>query len=284
MIKSFPRILLWLIPFWVVLLGCASNRDLQVTTQILDMKISTLEREVKTSSEEGDALLKRIDKLEEGTKSVQRSQADLGADMSVLRTEIQRLRGSAEETRETLKSVKGEAATSESASKMEDLSLRIRYMEDFLGIGRPGSPAEKANSGAMAAAAVPPSPGKPDREKAYNEAYEAFKMGKYADARNLFEKFLEAHGGSEYGDNARFWIGECYYFEKDYERAILEYEKVIANYPKGNKVPNAMLKQGLSFLELGDKNSGRLLLEKVIREHPNTSPARIAKIKISSIN
>lgn len=59
---------------------------------------------------------------------------------------------------------------------------------------------------------------------------------------------------------------------------------MITEYPRGNKVPNALLKQGLAFLELGDKNSGRLLLEKVIREHPNTSPARIAKIKLSSIN
>jgi len=279
--KAFP----WLLLFWVVLLGCASSRDLQVSTQILNMKISTLEQEVKTSGETADELRKRLDKLEEGTKSVQRSQADLGADMTVLRTEIQRIRGSMEEMQETLKSVRGETASKDSASKLEDLSLRIQYMEDFLGIGRPGGhPAGTVEPASPGAAAMPPPQGIPDREKAYNEAYEAFKTGKYAGARNLFEKFLSAYGKSEYGDNAQFWIGECYYFEKDYERAILEYEKVITNYPKGNKVANALLKQGLAFLELGDKNSSRLLLERVILEHPNTSPARIAKIKLSSIN
>ncbi|HNT57125.1 MAG TPA: tol-pal system protein YbgF [Syntrophales bacterium] len=276
--KALP----WLILFWVVLLGCASSHELRATAQILDSKISALERDV-TASRDGVADTRdRLDKLEDSVKAIQRFQADTGADMTALRAEIQRLRGATEETQESLKTVKGEAASENQASKLEELRLRMQYMEDFLGIGRPGGTADKAKEASEAAAGPPPA--KPDREKAYNDAYEAFKAGRYADARKRFEEFLAEHGKSEYGDNARFWIGECYYFEKDYERAILEYEKVITEYPRGNKVPNALLKQGLAFLELGDKNSGRLLLEKVIREHPNTSPARIAKIKLSSIN
>ena len=276
--KALP----WLLLFWVVFLGCASSHELRATTQILDSKIAALEKDV-TASRDGVADLRdRLDKLEDTVKSIQRFQADTGADMTALRAEIQRLRGATEETRESLKTVTGEGASGNQASRLEELRLRMQYMEDFLGIGKPGGTAGGTGEAPEAATAAPP--GKPDREKAYNDAYEAFKAGRYADARKRFEEFLAEHGKSEYGDNARFWIGECYYFEKDYERAILEYEKVITDYPRGNKVPNALLKQGLAFLELGDKNSGRLLLEKVIREHPSTSPARIAKIKLSSIN
>lgn len=261
-------------------LGCASSRDLQVATQILDMKITTQEQELKAAQEEMQEIRKTFKNWEETARVAQRSQADMGADMTVLQTEIQRLRGSVEEMRQALASGKAGGMPPDAAAKLEELGLRIQYMENFLGIGKPGAPAGAQEREAAATAA---SPEKQDMEKGYNEAYEAFKAGKYAESRNLFEKFLAVHGKSEYGDNAQFWIGETYFFEKDYERAILEYEKVIKNYPQGNKVPNALLKQGLSFIELGDKNSAKLLLQRVIDEYPNTSPARIARIKLSSI-
>ena len=78
-------------------------------------------------------------------------------------------------------------------------------------------------------------------------------------------------------------MGECFFFEKNYERAILEYEKVTKNYPDGNRVPYALLKQGLSFFNLGDKTSARLLLQQVIRDFPNTNQARIARSKLQEI-
>jgi len=63
----------------------------------------------------------------------------------------------------------------------------------------------------------------------------------------------------------------------------LEYEKVVKNYSSGNKVPYALLKQGLSFLNLGDKTSAKLLLQQVIKDYPNTNQARIARSKLQEI-
>lgn len=273
------RKLLPLLVVCAVVLGCASNRDLQVTSQILDMKITAQEKEMQAARKEMEEIRKTFGTMEESTKNAQRSQADIGADMTALRTEVQKLRGAVEETREALASGKAGGMPTDAAARIEDLTLRIQYMENFLGIGKPGAPAAAPARETGTAS----TPEKQDAEKGYNEAYDAFKAGKYAEARDLFEKFLTAHGDSDYGDNARFWVGETYFFEKDYERAILEYEKVIKNYPQGNKVPNALLKQGLSFLELGDRESAKLLLNRVVGEYPNTSPARIAKIKLSSI-
>ena len=55
------------------------------------------------------------------------------------------------------------------------------------------------------------------------------------------------------------------------------------NFPEGNKVPYALLKQGLSFLKLGDKASARLLLQQVTKDFPNTSQARIARARLLEI-
>jgi TolA-binding protein len=58
---------------------------------------------------------------------------------------------------------------------------------------------------------------------------------------------------------------------------------VVKNYPKGNKVPYALLKQGFSFLNLGDKSSARLILQQIIKNYPNTNQARIAREKLVEI-
>ncbi|MFZ2418258.1 MAG: tetratricopeptide repeat protein, partial [Smithellaceae bacterium] len=72
-----------------------------------------------------------------------------------------------------------------------------------------------------------------------------------------------------------------YFFEKQYDKAILEYEKVTKKFPSSNKVPYALLKQGISFQNLGDKISAKLLLQQVIKDYPNTSQARIARSKLA---
>ena len=110
-----------------------------------------------------------------------------------------------------------------------------------------------------------------------------FKEAKYEKSREAFENFLKQYPDTEFSDNAQFWIGECYYFEKKYEKAIVEYEKVTKSFPEGNKVPYALLKQGLSFLKLGDKASAKLLLQQVIKDYPNTSQARIARARLLEI-
>jgi len=72
--------------------------------------------------------------------------------------------------------------------------------------------------------------------------------------------------------------------QADYERAILEYEKLLKQYSKGDKVPAALLKQGFSFLNLGDQVDAKLLFKKVLKEHPNSPQAQIAANKLKSLN
>ena len=70
---------------------------------------------------------------------------------------------------------------------------------------------------------------------------------------------------------------------KQYEQAILSYQQVIKTYPKGNKVPAAMLRQAAAFQELKDKTSTRLLLQKIIKTYPTSSEAAIAKKRLDAL-
>lgn len=117
----------------------------------------------------------------------------------------------------------------------------------------------------------------------YKDAYETFQKGDLDGGRRKFEAFLKTYPNMELSDNAQFWIGETYFLKKDFEKSILEYEKVIVKYPEGDKVPSALLKQGLAFLELGDKTNGRNLLRRVMERYPQTEQANIAKKKLETI-
>ncbi|MBS3919442.1 MAG: tol-pal system protein YbgF [Deltaproteobacteria bacterium] len=117
----------------------------------------------------------------------------------------------------------------------------------------------------------------------YKDAYETFQKGDLDGGRRKFEAFLKTYPNMELSDNAQFWIGETYFLKKDFEKAILEYEKVIVKYPEGDKVSSALLKQGLAFLELGDKTNARNLLKRVADRFPQTEQAEIAKKKLETI-
>ena len=117
----------------------------------------------------------------------------------------------------------------------------------------------------------------------YNDAYQTYQKGDMEGARRKFEVFLKQYPNTNFSDNAQFWIGETYYAKKDYEKAILEYEKVMVKYPEGDKVPAALLKQAFAFLELGDRPNGRNLLRRVIDRYPQSEQAEIARKRLEAI-
>ncbi|RPJ11760.1 MAG: tol-pal system protein YbgF, partial [Deltaproteobacteria bacterium] len=117
----------------------------------------------------------------------------------------------------------------------------------------------------------------------YKDGLDTFYRGDMEGARKRLETFLKNYPNTELSDNAQFWIGETYYRQKDYERAILEYEKVIVKYPEGDKVSAAMLKQGLAFLELGDKTNARSLLRRIVERYPQSEQAELARKRLEGL-
>ena len=117
----------------------------------------------------------------------------------------------------------------------------------------------------------------------YKDAYETFQKGNLEGAPRKFEAFLKQYPNTELSDNAQFWIAETYYVKKDFEKAILEYEKAIVKYPEGDKLSAALFKQALAFLELGDKTNARNLLKRVMERYPQSEQAEMAKKRLEGI-
>jgi TolA-binding protein len=60
----------------------------------------------------------------------------------------------------------------------------------------------------------------------------------------------------------------------------LEYQKVIERYPQGNKVPAALLKQGMAFTALGDTENAKLIFKELLARYPQSTEAKAAAQKL----
>jgi len=79
--------------------------------------------------------------------------------------------------------------------------------------------------------------------------------------------------------NAAYWIGETYYAEKAFDKAVLQFEDVIQKYGD-DQGRSALYKQALAFDALKDRKSARLVMKKVIERFPLAEETKKAKEKL----
>jgi tol-pal system protein YbgF len=116
----------------------------------------------------------------------------------------------------------------------------------------------------------------------YRAAVELVRGGNQADAITALRTFLKSHPRHEYADNAQYWLGEAFYAEKDYQHALVEFRATIETYPRGNKVPDALLKVGFCYQALGQADKARAVLEQVVNLYPKTEPAALASKRLET--
>lgn len=217
--------------------------------------------------------------------------ADLGQRVEELAKQVQQFEGRAEAIE------RGSAK----APKAAELETRVAALADRLAAleARPQAPKPPAAPAAPKPAAAPPAspapgpapastalaPSPPPAPKLsgqalYDQAYNVYKQGKYSEAREFFGQYIQENPDTSLTDNAYFWIGEIHYDQGQYEQAILEYDKAIQKFPKGDKVSSALLKQAFAFDAIGDPVDARILLRKILREHPSSEQAAIARKKL----
>jgi tol-pal system protein YbgF len=293
-LKKFYRIKTWVIvSIGASLFGCASVRDVR----ILDREMDKLHSELRSLQKENNALKDKISAL---SAENQHLKTDLLIRIDNLQSEVRTLSTGVEEYKDYLKrpskeigQVKADVEAQlrgleESRRNLEAKNRaqeeRIREMESRLkGTDEKAKQTGSEESSPRKEVPSKPKGTSPEMAHLYRDAYETFQKGHLEEARKKFETFLKQYPSTELSGNAQFWIGEIYYQKKDFEKAILEYEKAITKYPKMSKVPAALFKQARAFLELGDKKNARNLLRQVIERFPRSKEAEMAKKKLKTI-
>lgn len=116
----------------------------------------------------------------------------------------------------------------------------------------------------------------------YRAAVELVKAGKHDEAVAALRAFVNANPGHDYADNAQYWLGESFYARKDYTRALAEFRATIETYPRGNKVPDALLKVGYCYGAMGQADKARAVLEQVVNLYPKSEPAALASMRLET--
>ena len=286
----------------------AEMKNFSGKVEALEKRTSDLQRQVGTLNGEVKSKVGLLEKeMETSSQPMRRYQADLGARLDKLQLDVQNLAGRFEESKYFSEKTLG--ATKNSQTRLEDLEKRVAALQKNLeggekkgepqaGEGKP--PTEKGEEGKSPV--VVPVPVEPSKEmppakkaegkaqkpasgpdEAYKRAYDKYTKGDIEGGKKDFKAFLEVYPKSKYSENAHFWLGECYFAEKKYEEAILEFDEVIKKYPKGNKVADALFRQGMAFLEMKDSTNARLILKEVVRRFPQSDQANRARKKLKEI-
>jgi TolA-binding protein len=94
-----------------------------------------------------------------------------------------------------------------------------------------------------------------DVKKIYHQAREDYITGKYKLALRGFQTVYQRDSQGDYKDNSLYWVGEIYYKNKEYSKAIEFYTRTVAEFPKGDKKCTALFKMGLVYEDQGDIES-----------------------------
>jgi len=120
-------------------------------------------------------------------------------------------------------------------------------------------------------------------QEVYNMARTDYLRGNFKLAIEGFQMYWENFPASPLADDALYWIGECFFSQKQYGNAIDQFNELILSYPQGDKVPAAYLKKGLSLVELGKKEEAIVVFKLLITKFPLEEDAKIAQQKLKDL-
>jgi tol-pal system protein YbgF len=142
------------------------------------------------------------------------------------------------------------------------------------GVGSNTQAQKPGNLGSVPADAIPEAAaGGLSPRQQYDAAMDLLSRAQYAEAQNAFRGFVAAHPADELAGPAQYWVGDIAFTQKDYGGAAKAFAELLKRYAKTARAPDAMLKLGLSLLELGQKKEGCTTLAAVKSKYPNANKA-----------
>ena len=246
-----------------ILLNCATRKEIvqfKDDTQLMKNQLISLQSENKELKQQ----------LQELQDSIQRLENRLGRDRAVLLAEMDELKRQSQFLNQIIED--NITQISKYVNKPDSRNYHSPPTVQPLDSTR----TDTSNSGNTS--------DQIDAKKLYDSAYLDITRGNNELARRGFQEFLNRFPESSLADNAQYWLGETYYAVEDYTQAIQEFNKVIGNYPKGDKVAASLLKIGYSYFKLGDITNGKKYLNQVIRQFPYPEEAKLAQSRLSNLN
>lgn len=127
---------------------------------------------------------------------------------------------------------------------------------------------------------APATPAGGEMNQMYDQASLDLTQGRYRLALQEFRDFIKRYPSNELADNAQYGIGECFFAQSVFDSAEVEYARVEAAFPKGDKVPAALYKLALSQERLKKTSAAKKTLEDLVKRYPNSGEAQLARERL----
>jgi tol-pal system protein YbgF len=218
-----------------------------------------------------DLLTQQIDNVNKMGSTVQNLQKTLGQQTSDAGSKVDQISGQVQALHDAVDELKARLAK---VSKQLDDMQTAQQNINVPPIGQPGgAPGGTANN-------VPQAP-PPDQ--LYNDGLRDYNANKNDLASQEFTQYLQVYGNTDLAGNAQFYLGEIAYRQSNFAGAVQAYNKVLDQYPGGNKTAAAQLKKGYALLELGQRDAGVQELRSLISRYPKSPEALQARDRLTKL-
>ncbi|HEX9189390.1 MAG TPA: tol-pal system protein YbgF [Vicinamibacteria bacterium] len=252
--------------------AAAANKDIER----LAVQIATLQgqlAEVQRAAEETRAELKRLSELvAEQNALLKKSATDRRQQDEIVTTGFKDLGDRVAEVSESVEALKLQIAP-----LVGGTSASSPFSAPPAGAPGADSPTGAAPGPAPAAPAGPA----PAPRELYSQAYADYARGNYDLAIQGFTEYIRNYPGTDFTDNAQYWIGECLYGKKMYAEAIEAWNTLFKDHPASDKLPDGRVKKGMALERLGRKSQALVEYRYVVDRFPNSQAARLARERLT---
>ncbi|MBA6339305.1 tol-pal system protein YbgF [Colwellia sp. BRX8-7] len=121
-----------------------------------------------------------------------------------------------------------------------------------------------------------------------NQAYDSavnlvLKDKQYDKAIPEFQAFNRNFPNSSYAPNAHYWLGQLLFNKTEYTKAKNEFNLVVEQYLDSNKRSDAMLKLAMVEQKLNNNAAAKIWYQKVLAQYPDSSAAQLAKPRLENL-
>jgi tol-pal system protein YbgF len=219
-----------------------------------------------------DLVTAQTDNVNKMGTAVQNLQKSLGAQTNDASSKVDQISGQVQALHDSVDELKARLA--KVSKQLDDMqSAQQNIVNPPTGAGTSSAP----GPGGSAKLQAPPA------DMLYNSALGDYNAGKNDLASQEFAQYVQVYGNTDLAGNAQFYLGEIQYRQGNYAGAVDSYNKVLDQFPGGNKGAAAQLKKGYALLELGKRDAAVQELRSLMSRYPKSPEAIQAKERLTKL-
>ena len=125
-------------------------------------------------------------------------------------------------------------------------------------------------------------------DELYSQGEQELERRRYIEARDSFRKIVERHPNTSWAPRARFLLGEAFYREGEFDKAVKEFETFLSFYPRHQVADLVQYRLAMSYydqLKPVEQDQGLTAkameqFRKLVKEYPDSRYATDALAKI----